>query len=85
LSKAVRKERVQIKGYILSTDFNRHGKVLDITLETDDFQQYAIAHNRKGKELFDCVLKEVIVTGELETKETVTYPMIAVQKYEIIS
>ena len=79
-----REEQVQIQGYVLSTDFDRHGKILDITLETEDFQQYGIVHNTKGKELFNYILKQVIVKGILETKED-AHPIISIQEYEIVS
>ena len=76
--------QIIIQGYILATDYNRHGKALEIVIETKDFQQYIIAQNQKGKELFDCIYEKVNISGTLSQVQPGGNAILNVKQYEIL-
>lgn len=73
------------KGCILISDTTRHGKVLDIVLETENMQQYTIAPNQMGMDLIDYVYKDVIVTGRMNIIDHCTPPIIVVESFQVVS
>jgi hypothetical protein len=77
------KNLITITGFILATDFSRHGKVMEIALETDDFRQYIVTPNQKGKELYDLLYSEVTVHGFISGEDSQGNLIIKVDEYEI--
>lgn len=77
------KDGVKITGYILATDFTRQGKVSEITLETEDFQQYIITPNQKGKELFDLIYSKVTVEGIISGEDVHGNKIIKIDEFKI--
>lgn len=74
---------VTITGFILATDFSRHGKVMEIVLETEDFQQYIVTATQKGKELFDLLYSKVTAHGFITGKDAYGNQIIKIEDYEI--
>lgn len=83
MSKFSPKDTIKITGFILATEFSRNGKVMEIALETDDFQQYIIMANHKGKELFDLIYCNVTVRGVLTGKDAHENKIIKIENYKI--
>lgn len=83
MNKSLHVKWVTITGYILATDFTRRGKVLEISLETEDFQQYVITPNHKGKELFDLLYSKVTVHGVILGKDVHGNKIIKIDGYKI--
>ena len=77
------KNLITITGFILATDFSRHGKVMEIALETDDFRQYIVTPNQKGKELYDLLYSKVTVHGFISGEDSQGNLIIKVDEYEI--
>jgi hypothetical protein len=76
---------VVCKGCILISDTTRHGKVLDIVIETENLQQYRIVPNQMGMDLIDYVYKDVIVTGRMNIIDDYSTPIIVVESFQVIS
>lgn len=77
------KNSVTLTGFILATDFNRRGKVMEIVFETEDFQQYTVTETQKGKELFDLLYSKVTVHGYITGKDAYGNQIIKIEDYEI--
>lgn len=56
---------VQVSGSIIGSDFNRHGKVIEIMIETVDYEQYIILNDERSRALFDCLFEFVTIDGKL--------------------
>jgi len=74
---------VTITGFILATDFNRHGKVLEVAVETDDFKQYIVTTDRKGKELFALLYSRVTIHGIISSEDAHGNAIVKIEDYEI--
>ena len=53
-----------VTGMLLGRDFTRNGKLIELALETEDFDQYIISQDHKGKELFSLLYANVTVKGK---------------------
>jgi hypothetical protein len=84
VSKNSQKYKVVLTGFILATDFNRRGKVLEVALETEDFQKYIITPNHKGKELFDLLYSKITVYGFITGEDINGDSIIKIDDYEIV-
>jgi hypothetical protein len=76
-------EQITLTGYILATDFNRHGKVTEIVVETEDFQQYLVDNSPKSKKLIDYVYEEVFIKGLITGKDIQGKPILQVKEFKI--
>ena len=79
----MRQDEKTITGYILATDFDRHGKIIEISIETDDFIQYRILTNRKSRELMNHILSKVIIHGYQVGEDLQGKSILDVDHYEI--
>lgn len=82
-SQAINKP-IEITGVILATDFDRHGQILEIALETDDFQKYIIHPDIKGKSLIENILNRVIIQGVISGRNEEGNYILQVRNYEIL-
>ena len=57
------KRVIVLNGYVLPSDYNRHGKTTEIAVETEDFKQYIVCNNTKGIQLLKCLYQEVSVSA----------------------
>jgi hypothetical protein len=71
-------------GFILATDYDRRGKVLEIALESEEFKQYIITPNQKGKELFGRLYSKVTVSGCITGEDVDGNPILEITDYEVI-
>ena len=74
---------VTITGFILATDFNRHGKVVEVAVETDDFNQYIVTTDRKGKELFGLLYSRVTIHGIVSSEDAHGNAIVTIEDYEV--
>ena len=74
----------EITGVILATDFDRHGQILEIALETDDFQKYIIHPDIKGKSLIENILNRVFIQGVILGRNEEGNSILQVRNYEIL-
>ena len=75
---------IEITGVILATDFDRHGQILEIALETDDFQKYIIHPDVKGKSLIENVLNRVVIRGVISGRNEEGNSILQVRNFEIL-
>ena len=68
---------------LLGTDFGRNGKVLELAIETEEFEQYIISLNKKGKELLDLLYANVTVQGIVLGIDSEGNEIIQVNEYSI--
>jgi hypothetical protein len=77
-------EPIEITGVILATDFDRHGQIQEIALETEDFQKYIIQPNPKGKTLIEKILNRVVIRGMITGRDEDGNSVVQVQDYEVL-
>ena len=75
----VRNELVQIDGFVVANDFDRHGHVLELVIETEDFQQYIIANTRIGRRLYDHLFERMSVRGRITGEDSRGIPILQVE------
>jgi len=83
MNKSLQEKWVTITGYILATDFTRRGRVSEVSLETEDFQQYIITPNQKGRDLFDLLYSKVTVHGVISGEDVHGNKIIKINEYKI--
>ena len=69
MSKKQDKCAIVLNGYVLPSDYNRHGKTTEIAIETEDFKQYIVCNNMKGIQLSKSLYHEVSVSAVLIGKD----------------
>ena len=77
-------EPIEITGVILATDVDRHGQILEIALETEDFQKYIIQPSTKGKTLIEKILNRVVIRGMVTGRDEDGNSLVQVQDYEVL-
>jgi len=83
LNKYLKNHSITITGFILPNDFSRRGKVLEVAIETEDFRQYIVTPNPKGKELFDLLYSNVSVHGLISGEDARGNVIIKIKDYKI--
>ena len=74
---------ITITGFILGTDFNRRGKVIEIAIEANDFKKYIVQRDGRGGELYDKLLSTVTVYGTVIGTDSNDNSIICVTDYTI--
>ena len=74
---------VRIKGFIIPTELNRHGRPVEIGIETETFERYIIGPGKQGKELFAHVFSEVEASGTLIGDSSEGNPIFKINAYSI--
>ena len=74
---------MNIKGLIVPTERNRHGRPVEIGIETESFDRYIIGHGKRGRELFAHLFCEVEVSGTLIGDSTEGDPILNINEYKI--
>jgi hypothetical protein len=64
-----RKKSVTLTGIVIPADWNDHQELIAAALATADEREYRITSNNKGKELLDCLQRQVEATGALGRDE----------------
>lgn len=77
------KKEVTITGVPLVTDYNRHGKILEIVIETEDFQQYIIYRNAVCDKLYNHISKVVTANGVIIGKNSSGNPILELTKFTL--
>ena len=73
---------INLQGMIMPNDFNRNGEPIEIMLETQDFVQYRIAQNRKGRELMEHTFREVQLEGVVDNE--LDPPILTIDTYQFL-
>ena len=74
---------VSITGWIIGVDFSRDGRVIDIAIETEDFDQYGVVKDKKSEKLFNHLLANVTVKGVWSDISENGIPSISVNEFEV--
>jgi hypothetical protein len=64
-----RKKSVTLTGIVIPADWNDRQELIAAALATADEREYRIAGNKKGKELLDCLQRQIEATGTLGRDE----------------
>lgn len=78
------KQRINLVGYVISTDWDTEGDITQIAIETDDFETYLIEKDDVGLKLFEFVNKEVGLEGVITGEDPNGYEIIKVSSYKLI-
>lgn len=78
------RNQVKITGYVTSTDWDKRGNVVQVTIETEDFERYVVAENKIGRELIDFINVKVKVNGFIAGQYLDGSDVIFIKNYEII-
>jgi hypothetical protein len=57
--------QIKITGYIIPIDWDKSGYVVQVSIETEDFDRYIVADNLSGRALFNYIDKKVEVLGHI--------------------
>jgi hypothetical protein len=74
-------EKVAVSGRVLITDTNRLGFVTEIAIETDQFEQYIVHLDEKGKQLLGIVSEWVRAEGIVIGRTVQGQPVIKILSY----
>lgn len=73
-----------IIGYVTSTSWDKRGNILEICIETEDFQKYPVIPEGKGRELFDFIDVKIQIWGDVKGEDIHGNKVIAITGYEVI-
>ena len=76
---------VKVVGYITSSDWDKRGNVVEVTLETEDFEKYVIADSEKGVELINFIDENIKAYGQITGEDIYGNKILVVSKYEILN
>ena len=76
-------DHLKIKGVITPKDRDKGGNVVQVLIETSNFERYTIADNKVGRELIDLLGKEVMIHGVVSGEDLDGSEILFVQKYEV--
>lgn len=74
-------EKVDVSGRVLITDTNRLGFVTEIAIETDQFEQYIVHLDEKGKQLTGLISEWVRAQGVVIGRTVQGHPVIKVLSF----
>jgi hypothetical protein len=77
-------DHLKIKGVIAPKDRDKGGNVVQVLLETKNFERYTIADNKIGRELIDLLGKEVLIQGLLSGEDIDGSDILFVQRYDVL-
>ena len=83
MNKIPSEDVVKITGFVIATEFSRNGKVMEIAVETEGFQEYIVTPNQRGKELFDYIYCNVTAYGVITGKNAQNNQIIKIDSYKI--
>jgi hypothetical protein len=64
-----RKKTVTLLGIVIPADWNDRQELIAAAIATADEKEYRIVGNKRGKELLDCLQRQIEATGALERDE----------------
>ena len=74
-----------LTGRITVTESDRKGNPLEIGIETDDFLTYVITCKKRGKELFNCISRKVVITCQMEGRNYYGNSLISITDYSLLN
>ena len=81
--KPEKRNQIKITGYVTSTDRDKRGNVVQVAIETEDFEKYIVAENKVGRKLFDFINKKVKVNGFIAGQYLNGREIIFINNYEV--
>lgn len=76
---------IKIKGVITVSNKDKSDHVIEVAIESDDFEKYIVANNKISKSLFDLIEKKVKVRGQVTGENMFGDQIIKINDYEVIS
>ena len=77
-----KKKSVTLTGIVIPADWNDCQELIAAALATSDEKEYRIAGTKKGKELLDCLQRQIEATGVL-TRDEKGRNVITVKRYSV--
>ena len=77
-----KKKSVTLTGIVIPADWNDRQELIAAALATADEKEYRIAGTQKGKELLDCLQRQIEATGVL-TRDERGRNVITVKRYSV--
>lgn len=74
---------VYIKGFIIPTEINRHGRPVEIGIETEAFDRFIVGNGKLGRELFAYLFSEVEASGTLTGESSEGDPILNILEFQI--
>jgi hypothetical protein len=75
---------VVVTGIVIPSERDSHGNVVEVAVETEDFETYVIAPADSNEGLFELVDEKVRVSGKVSGKDINDNPILAVDAFEMI-
>jgi len=77
-----KKKSVTLTGIVIPADWNDRQELIAAALATSDEKEYRIAGTKKGKELLDCLQRQIEAIGVL-TRDEKGRNVITVKRYSV--
>ena len=77
-----KKKSVTLTGIVIPADWNDRQELISAALATSDEKEYRIAGTKKGKELLDCLQRQIEAIGVL-TRDEKGRNVITVKRYSV--
>ena len=76
---------VKIIGEIIVSDKDKGGHVMEVVIETEDFERFVVINNKIGKSLYHHLNKKIKAKGIVIGENTFEDQMLKISSYEIIN
>lgn len=78
------RQKINLVGYVISTDWDTEGDITQIAIETDEFETYLIEKDDVGLKMFEFVNKEIGLEGVVTGEDPNGYQIIKVSSYKLV-
>lgn len=75
-------EKITIRGILLPSDWDKHGKAIRLSLNTFQEEEYLISKKGIAKQLFSQIGMHVVITGTVEPNQR-GQKVIVVENYQV--
>ncbi len=75
----------EISGFLLVSDYDRRGNIIELMIETEHFDRYIIAPDKTGRKLWAFLNQKIKLTGRVTGENLKGAKVFQVESYEMLS
>ncbi|MBU1097899.1 MAG: hypothetical protein KKB34_15550 [Bacteroidetes bacterium] len=76
--------KISVSGYIVTSEKDKSGHIIQVSLQTDEFVNYTIENDKIGQELLQMVSKRIVVSGNVINQDYNGNNILSVTQYKVI-
>lgn len=77
-------ESMEINGFVLVSDYDRRGNIVELMIETDYFDKYIIAPDDMGRQLWTSLNRKMRLNGVVTGENLRGRKVFRVESYELL-